>query len=157
MTLLDIKFGFLGDYPVAGMAEPWIAQMDETLLLLRNAGIRAILTLTEDAPYAEQYKNFGLRHLHIPMDDGEPASLDALKRSVTFMNDCVANNYPVAVHCLEGRGRTGLALGAWLGMTENTDGTETIRRLRRLRPLTVLTPAQKKCLCRFLEARRLCA
>lgn len=154
MTLLDIKFGFIGGYPVAGMAEPWIAKMDETLALLRKSGIRAILILTEDAPYTEYYQKSGLRYLHVPMDDGEPASMAALDRSVMFINECVADNQPVAVHCLEGRGRTGLALGAWLGVTESTDGPATIQRLRRLRPLTVLTPAQKECLCRFLETQR---
>ncbi len=151
MTLLDINFGFLGDYPVAGMAEPWISKMTVTLDQLHQKGIRAILTLTEDDTYGDYYRRARLAHHHEPMDDGEPAPLNALERTVDFINTCIANNQPVAAHCLEGRGRTGMVLAAWLGISENIGGPEAIRRTRQLRPTTVLTKAQQACVCEFLE------
>ncbi len=150
--LLELNFGFLGDYPVAGMAEPWRAKIAPTLARLQQAGIRAVLTLTEDNFYADHYRQACMRHRHEPLDDGEPASLEALVRSVTFINSCLEKQQAVVAHCLEGRGRTGMVLAAWLGFTEKIDGPAAVQRLRELRPVTVLTKPQQACIADFLES-----
>lgn len=149
--LQQIHFSLLRPYLVAGMGEPWIDKMSDTHAALKRCGIAAILTLTEDDPYGEMHIKAGFQQRHEPINDGESPTLDGLVRSVAFINDCLHRGEGVAVHCLEGRGRTGTVLCAWLAATEQLNGESAIHRLRRLRPFTALSPAQKLFLLDYLE------
>ncbi len=142
--LLDqILFGLIGPYKVAGMGEPWKAHLEETLAHLREQGIGAILTLTEDDLLGPGYLSNGFLHLHEPIDDYEAPTDGAVERSLAFLDDCLARDIGVAVHCLEGRGRTGTIICAWLARKESLAGEDAIRRVRSLRPVTALSPSQK--------------
>jgi len=150
LELQQIHFGFLVPYPVAGMGEPWIAKMAQTHADLKRCGIGAILTLTEDNLYGDHHIQAGFRLHHEPMDDGEAPTIVALERSVDFINTVLKDGVGVTVHCLEGRGRTGTVLGAWLAGREQLDGKAAITRLRSLRPFTALSISQKAFLMDYL-------
>ena len=149
--LLDqILFGLLEPYPVAGMGEPWKSKIRETLAALREKGIGAVLTLTEEDYLGLEYASTGFLHLHAPIDDYEAPGRNTLMQAVDFIDQCLDRGEGVAVHCLEGRGRTGTVLAAWLARKENLDGEAAIRRVRSLRPVTALSPAQKQFLLDYL-------
>jgi atypical dual specificity phosphatase len=141
--LTSLRFGWLGGFSVAGMAEPWLTRMEATLAALKDEGVGAILCVTEDAPYCHLYGRAGLAHAHVPMDDGEPSDFDSLKKAVDILDAWLNQGLSPAVHCLEGRGRTGMVLAAWLAKNQGLDAPKAITTLRSLRPATVLNPAQK--------------
>lgn len=147
----ELHFGFLGPYRVAGMGEPWLAKMETTHRFLRGQGIGAVVTLTEDDLYGHLHRAARFLHLHVPVDDGEPPDPDGTGRILRFIDACLERDTGVAVHCLEGRGRTGTVLCAWLGVRESLGSEDAIRRIRDLRPCTALAPSQQGFLHRYLS------
>jgi len=150
----EIRFSYLHTYRVAGMSEPWSTKMAPTLALLKEQGIGAILTLTEDNLYGEEYTAAGFLNHHEPIDDCEPPSMEGMDRAIGFINNCLDEGHGVAVHCLEGRGRTGTVLAAWLGCEESLSPQDAIRRMYDLREHTIITPTQRSFLDRYLSAAR---
>ncbi len=146
----ELRFGFLGPYRVAGMGEPWSMKMEATHRFLREQGIGAILTLTEDDLYGGRHRAAGFLQLHEAMDDGEPPDEEGMGRALAFIDSCVEQGVGVAVHCMEGRGRTGTVLCAWLAVKESLGPEDAIRRIFVLRPCTVLSPTQRTFLHRTL-------
>ena len=149
--LKDLRFGFLGDYAVAGMGEPWLDKLDGTHELLREQGIGAILTLTEDDLFGSLHEAAGFCHCHEPIDDCEPPDINGMDRAIDFIDRCLRKNMGVAVHCFEGRGRTGTVLAAWLARQEMLTAECAISRVRTLRYQTALTESQKAFLIRYLD------
>lgn len=147
----ELRFGFVGDYPVAGMGEPWASKMEITHELLRSQGVGGILTLTEDDLYGRKHLEAGFLHFHEPVNDCEPPAPEAMERALGFIDRCLARGTKVAVHCFEGRGRTGTVLTAWLAKEEGLGAAEAIHRIHELRRHTVLTPSQREFLFTFLE------
>ena len=135
------------------MAEPSHRDMELTHTLLIEQGIGAILTLTEDDLYGQRHRSAGFLHHHEPVDDCEPPTDEGMNRALAFIDDCLDSGVGVAVHCLEGRGRTGTVLCGWLGLKESLDPASAIRRIYDLRFHTVLTPAQQAFLHRFLSEK----
>ena len=150
-VLQQIHFSMLLPYSVAGMGEPWIEKMAATHADLRRNGIGAILTLTEDNLYGQHHIEAGFLLHHEPMDDGEAPAIVALERSMEFIDSAQCSGHGVAVHCLEGRGRTGAVLACWLARKENLRAESAIKRLRYLRPYTALSASQKKFLLDYLD------
>ncbi len=149
--LSEIRFGFLSSYKVAGMAEPWSMKFERTFMLLHKLGIGAILTLTEDNLYGNDYMASGFLHHHEPIDDCEAPTKKGLDRALSFINANLDKGHGVAVHCLEGRGRTGTVLCAWLGLNESLEPEEAIKRIYELREYTVITESQREFLHQYLD------
>ena len=150
--LSEIGFSFLRPYNVAGMGEPWSMKIDMTYGILKEMGINAILTLTEDDPYGKLHRAAGFRQHHEPINDCEPPSKTGMDRALDFMDTVLAKGGGVAVHCLEGRGRAGTILCAWIARKESLAPESAIHRIHELRPRTVLTPSQRLFLYKYLEA-----
>ena len=148
--LQEIGFGFFGPYPLAGMAEFWADKVEKTLLALKSRGIGATLTLTEDDPFQDSYGKMGVLHAHVPVDDGEAPTIESMDKALAFVNECLAKGVGVAVQCLEGRGRTGTVLCAWLAAKESLSWDQAVARARALRPLIALSPPQKAFLQTYI-------
>src|SRR3990172_7723279 len=142
-VLSEIRFGFLPGTRVAGMGEPWRDKIDETIACLKQQGIGAVVTLTEDNPYNENFTHAGLQHLFSPINDTEPPSRATMDDIIVFMEKALADGLGVAVYCCEGRGRTGTVLCAWLGKKLGLDGKSAIEKIYSLRFHTVLTYSQQ--------------
>jgi len=151
-VLTELRFGFLHPYPVAGMGEPWSTKIEQTQKLLKSQGIGAILTLTEDDLYGGQHREAGFLHHHEPIDDCEPPTIEGMNRAIRFINVSVDGGIGVAVHCIEGRGRTGTVLAGWLGVKESLNSQDAINRINELRHHTVLTPIQREFIHLYLSS-----
>ncbi len=149
--LRELRFGFIQPYRVAGMGEPWVAKMDLTHRILKEKGIGAILTLTEEDPYGKRHTEAGFIHFHEPIDDCEPPDKAGMDRAVAFINACLEKEIGVTVHCYEGRGRTGTVLCAWLGKKESLSPEDAVKKMYELRLYTVITPSQRAFLNEYLS------
>ncbi len=149
--LYEINFGYMGNYPVAGMGEPWSMKIEETHKILKERAIGAILTLTEDDLYGKRHQNAGFLYCHVPIDDCEAPTADGMKKALEFINSSIDKGLGVAAHCFEGRGRTGTVLCAWVGLKESLDGEKAIKRIYELRPCSVITPPQREFLHDFID------
>ena len=149
--LQELRFGFIGNYAVAGMGEPWLAKMAQTHDILRQRGVEGILTLTEDDLYGQHHRDAGFFHLHEPIDDCEPPDAEGMDRAIGFINQCLEKGSGVAVHCFEGRGRTGTVLAAWLAQKESLTAITAIQRIHELRHQTVLTLSQREFLTTYIN------
>ena len=132
------------------MGEPWSLKIERTQQLLVNQGVGGILTLTEDDLYGEEHRAAGFLHDHVPIDDCEPPSNEGMNRAIRFIDDCLRKGTGVAAHCLEGRGRTGTVLCAWIGLKESLEPQKAIERIYTLRHQTVLTNSQRLFLHEYL-------
>ncbi|MCU0821479.1 MAG: dual specificity protein phosphatase family protein [Spirochaetes bacterium] len=149
----DIRFGFLRPYKVAGMAEPWLEKLKPTFELLKSNGIGAVLTLTEDDLYGKYYKAAGFLHHHEPINDCEAPDKKGMDRAISFINSSLGKGHGVAVHCLEGRGRTGTVLCAWLALKESLGAEKAIKRIYDLRECTVITDEQREFLLGYIKKK----
>jgi atypical dual specificity phosphatase len=149
--LEEIRFGFLSPYKIAGMGEPWSMKLDLTFQLLKQKGIGAILTLTEDDLYGPDYVKSGFIHHHEPIDDCEPPDNGGMDRAIGFIDSSLKNNIGVSIHCYEGRGRTGTILCGWIGLKESLEFEDALKRLYELRPHNVITPSQRAFLSDYLK------
>lgn len=149
--LTEIRFGLLHPYRVAGMGEPWNSKIEDTHRLLVSQGIGAILTVTEDDLYGNLHRAAGFCHHHEPIDDTKPPTTEGMDRALAFIDGCLGKDRGVAVHCQEGRGRTGTVLCGWIALKESLSPQEAIIRIHELRYDTVLTASQRAFLLEYID------
>jgi protein tyrosine/serine phosphatase len=111
-------------YPASRAQVEWLAR----------AGIRSILSLTQEPLPTEWTEGLGLTMGHVPMQDHEAPAVDSMEKGVDFIVEQLAADRPVAVHCLAGEGRTGCVLSAYLIATQKIGAKEALMKLRAVKP-----------------------
>lgn len=158
-----IRFYWIIDRALAGCSrpggrerrEPQLSRaeaLDADLAELRERGIGAVLTLTEDGLPAEALARHGLEALHVPVRDMTAPEPEELARALGFIDVQRALGRAVAVHCLMGQGRTGTILAAYL-VRNGAPPDEAIARVRAACPGAVEVEEQVRAVRAFARRR----
>ena len=117
-------------------------------------GVAAVLSLTEKLPKPVRLVAGPVPVLHLPMRNRMPAPPSELAAAVGFMARQLADGRPVLVHCLSGRGRTGMVLAAYLVRFKGYGAPEAIEEVRRQRPGSLKNKRQVDAVIEFEEVVR---
>ena len=144
------NFSWLDSSKLAGSARPYTEEEFEGL---KERGIKAIVTLTEDPLNLELVNRLGFDYLHSPIVDFEAPSLNQITEIVQFIDERVANSKPVLVHCAAGRGRTGTILAAYL-VHHGASAEEAINQVKAKRPGSIEMPVQQNAVRLYAKTYR---
>jgi atypical dual specificity phosphatase len=143
------RFSWVKRPLLAALAQP---NDPEDFTWLRQQGIQVLLSLTEEPPRRDWINDAGLMSVHEPIEDFGTPTQKQLDYCVTVIENALAQNMGVAVHCSAGRGRTGTVLGAWF-VSQGMSAEEAIARVRKLRPGSIETEEQEQAIGE-MERRR---
>jgi atypical dual specificity phosphatase len=116
----------------------------------RAQGIGAVVSLTERGLPKRTVSKHHLEHLHLPVVDYTPPSLEQIRTFVEFVDRA---DRAVLVHCRAGIGRTGTMVGAYL-VSRGATAKDAIQTVRRMRPGSIETRAQEGILREWEETLR---
>jgi atypical dual specificity phosphatase len=120
---------------LAGCPQPGvIAPVDYDLMLLAQAGITHLITLTEQDVDQDALRRFGLRNTHLSIFDRKAPSTSQMHMLLVRMQRLIDAGDALAVHCKAGLGRTGLVLAAWMIRDGGLSAETAIERLRKIQP-----------------------
>lgn len=131
---------------------PSAAGLDDDLAWLREQGIGALLTLTEEPLPLDALARHDLDGLHIPVLDMSAPTPRQFEEALAFIDRMRAAGRAVAVHCLMGQGRTGTILAAYL-IRAGASADEAVTRVRAVCPNAVCAPVQQGALRAFARQR----
>lgn len=140
-----INFTWVIPDELAGMG--WPKSRDQLRFLL-DQGIDQLVTLSADKipPY---YAFPELQHSLIPVEDFKGPAISDIQRFINIMDDARKQGEAVAVHCAEGRGRTGVMCACYLIYYHDLKPWDAIRIMRRQRPGSVERRTQEDTVVRF--------
>ena len=118
------------------------------LAALRARGITSIVNLREEFDDAERGLTLE-RYLHLSTVDGEAPTLEHLQAGVAFIENALAANDAVYVHCWVGVGRAVSLVAAYLIAHEGETPTSALARIEAVRPFVWPSPAQRARLREF--------
>ena len=81
----------------------------EVIELTNLLQVKGIISLLDDEENLSMYKTVGVNYLHLPVKGGTAPTLEQLAAALEFQH---SSGGLVAVHCTNGRRRTGTLLGA---------------------------------------------
>lgn len=128
--------GELAAMPLPGRTRP----LAEDAEFLEGAGIRTVVSLSEDPPDLEAASS--IRQVRIPVTDYTAPTLEQMVEFVGVVTDAAERGEPVAVHCTAGLGRSGTMAAVYL-VASGASAEEAIARVRELRPGSIETEAQE--------------
>ena len=141
--MLPRNFSWLEKSTLAGSSRP---ETEAELLMAKNEGIRAIVSLTRTPLNPEIITRLGLVYLHEPISSAPPS--EQLKKIIQFIMKQKTLSNAVLVHCTEGMGRTGTILAAYL-VHHGSYADDAIRMVREKRPGSIQTLEQENTIREF--------
>ncbi|MEK9802886.1 MAG: ATP-binding cassette domain-containing protein [Curvibacter sp.] len=139
---------------VAGAPLPGIVRdVAYDLAALREVGVTRLVSLTEDPFPAALAERFGIACHASPIPDMQAPSPAQMLRLCEEMDDFLAGQEVLAVHCKAGLGRTGTVLAAYhlWRAGPRASAVEAIEFVRRLEPGMIQSQAQADFLADFAE------
>lgn len=106
---------------------------------LKENGIGAVVSLSDDAGDTEALANAGIAHLHRPITRNVPPleqdvvlASQTIREALTWVMEMEDAQIPVLVHCALGNDRTGLLMAAYL-MARGAAPVHAVSQVRSLR------------------------
>ncbi|MFH0911211.1 MAG: dual specificity protein phosphatase family protein [Planctomycetota bacterium] len=140
---MPVNFSFVLPERLAGMECPGSnTDLTKDLDFLASQKIGAVVSLTPRRLDEGALKARGFRWLHLPIEDFSSPSMEQIETFVQFVDERLAENRAVVVHCGVGYGRTGTMLACYL-VHDGLDAEEAIWQIRLFRPRSIETAGQE--------------
>ncbi len=135
---------------LAGVAMPGLLRpIEQDLRALQRVGIKALVTLTETPIDSDAVQQLDIAHLHSPIVDMTPPSLEQALQICSWADLQLADDRPLAFHCRAGIGRTGTLLACQIMATLGGDSDAVVQRLRKIMNRYVQSTEQFQFLAEF--------
>jgi atypical dual specificity phosphatase len=152
---LPFNFSFVWENLVAGSGHPGSGgELISSLSSLREEGIQAIVTLTEEPLELPALREFGFAYLHAPVGDFTAPTQQQIDQVVKFIDHELEQNHGALLHCRAGIGRTGTMLACYL-VSKGLDPAEAIEQVRESRPGSCEVYAQEYAVHQYARRLRL--
>jgi protein-tyrosine phosphatase len=119
---------------------------EDELPELFSDSVRSVISLLDIPSDAGVFESAGFSFLCLPMPDGGVPTMDQVYAFLRFLEEQMKAHRPVAVHCVEGLGRTGTMLAVYL-IAQGETAEAAILRIRNVEKGAIQTSQQ----VRFLE------
>jgi atypical dual specificity phosphatase len=136
----------------------------EDVEAFREAGIRAIITLTEQPLTvrpdvrisAADLERLDVTLYHIPIDDFDAPVFEQVEQMMTILSQLKAEGRPALIHCYAGQGRTGTMLHAYYLVQgwSLRDARERVSSRRAICDFNMLSSPQQAFLQNFAAQPR---
>lgn len=136
------NFGWMIENKLAGVSYP---RSEDALALLRQLGVKALLSLSEELVDIDLLKRYGFQAKHLPVADFTAPTLGQIEQAIVSIEGFLMQDLPVAVHCRAGLGRTGTILACYL-VSQGSSARKAIEQVRMKRPGSIETPEQEKAI-----------
>jgi len=130
----------------------FVRPLEDDLLFIRDHGVGAIVTLTQDPLLLPLKFRPYFFQLHLPVENMEPPTLTQLDRFVSFVDEQFDRDVNVVAHCLLGIGRTGTAIAAYR-VSQGEVPEKAISEMRQIRNF-IETPEQEEAVTRYHDRLR---
>lgn len=142
-------FDWLTDHLAVGACFPCARARQ----LAQEHAIAAVIDLRGEACDDEDLlSSAGIRFLHLPTPDLEPASVSVLDRGVAFARDHIDRGERVLVHCQHGIGRSAL-LALCVMVDQGFEPLQAIAHAKDRRERISPSPSQFEGWCAWLRSR----
>jgi protein-tyrosine phosphatase len=115
---------------------------------LKSIGVGGIITLLDDVENHKLYEVTDTDFLWTPMKGGTAPDVEQVKEASEFISDINSKGKAVAIHCNNGRKRTGTMLAAQL-VSQGMNGDQAISKIQELNQEAQLNDLQKDFLRNF--------
>lgn len=121
---------------------------ESEIAYLKSIGVGGVVTLLDDEENHKLYEVTDMDFLWTPMKGGTAPTGDQVKEVSVFISDINSKGKAVAIHCNNGRKRTGTMLAAQL-IKQGMNGDQAIQRVQELNSEAQLNDLQKDFLHNF--------
>lgn len=152
MNMNGLNFSYILPGVLAGMSLPGrINPLENDLIYLKERGVQAIVTLTEEALPGQSVLRAGFDYLHLPVEDFASPRMEQIQECMRFIERMRSGARAVAIHCYAGLGRTGTMLACFL-VKQGIDARKAINQVRSVRPDSIQSEEQVRIVFSYAKS-----